>query len=165
LEELTEVEVAQVKADLNKLLDAKPQIALENLSFNTANGESRVSLVVDLAKPQSMDLPPVEAAKQLIALLDFNLLLSKSMISDVASVQAQMEGQTDAKMIADQATMASEMVGSLATGTQLAILEGNNIVSKLRYANNQVDFNGQKMTVEEFVSLMMGKIGGAVGVQ
>jgi uncharacterized protein YdgA (DUF945 family) len=87
------------------------------------------------------------------------------MISDVASVQAQMEGQTDAKMIADQATMASEMVGSLATGTQLAILEGNNIVSKLRYANNQVDFNGQKMTVEEFVSLMMGKIGGAVGVQ
>jgi uncharacterized protein YdgA (DUF945 family) len=162
---LTEAEEAQVKADLDKLLDAKPQIALENFSFNTVNGESRVSLVVDLAKPQSMDLPPVEVGKQLIALLDFNLLLSKAMISDVASVQAQMEGQTDAKAIADQATMASEMVSSMAAGTQLATLDGNNIVSKLHYANNQVDFNGQKMTVEEFVGFVMNKIGGTVTVQ
>lgn len=162
---LTEAEDAQVKADLNKLLDAKPQIALENLSFNTVNGESRVSLVIDLAKPQSMDLPTVEVGKQLIALLDFNLLLSKAMISDVASVQAQMEGQTDAKAIADQGTMASEMVSSMAAGTQLATLDGNNIVSKLRYANNQVDFNGQEMTVEEFIGFVMNKIGGGVTVQ
>jgi uncharacterized protein YdgA (DUF945 family) len=162
---LTEAEEAQVRADLDKLLDAKPQIALENLSFNTANGESRVSLVVDLAKPQSMDLPPVEVSKQLIALLDFNLLLSKAMISDMASVQAQMDGQTDAKTIADQGTMASEMFSSMAAGTQLATLDGNNIVSKLRYANNQVDFNGQKMTVEEFIGFVMNKIGGTVTVQ
>jgi uncharacterized protein YdgA (DUF945 family) len=162
---LTEAEEAQVRADLDKLLDAKPQIALENFSFNTANGESRVSLVVDLTKPQSMDLPPVEVGKQLIALLDFNLLLSKAMISDVASVQAQMEGQTDAKTIADQGTMASEMVSSMAAGTQLAALDGNNIVSKLRYANNQVDFNGQKMTVEEFIGFVMNRLGGPVTVQ
>jgi uncharacterized protein YdgA (DUF945 family) len=163
--DLTEAEEAQIRADLDKLLDAKPQIALENLSFNTANGESRVSLVVDLAKPQSMDLPSIEVGKQLIALLDFNLLLSKAMISDVASVQAQMEGQSDAKAIADQGTMASEMVSSMAAGTQLAILDGNNIVSKLRYANNQVDFNGQKMTVEEFIGFVLNKIGGPVTVQ
>jgi uncharacterized protein YdgA (DUF945 family) len=162
---LSEAEQAQVKADLEKLLDAKPQIALENLSFNTANGESRMSLVVDLTRPQSMDLPPLEVGKQLIALLDFNLLLSKPMIADIAGVQAQIEGQTDAKVIADQGTMASEMLSSMAVGTQLATLDGNNIVSRLRYANNQVDFNGQNMTVEQFIGFVMSKLGGAGGVQ
>ncbi|VVN78175.1 YdgA family protein [Pseudomonas fluorescens] len=162
---LSEAEQAQVKTDLEKLLDAKPQIAMENLSFKTANGESRMSLVVDLARPQSMDLPPVEVGKQLIALLDFNLLMSKPMIADVASVQAQIEGQTDAKVIAEQATMASDMVSSMAVGTQLATLDGNNIVSKLRYANNQVDFNGQKMTVEQFIGFVMNTLGGAGAVQ
>jgi uncharacterized protein YdgA (DUF945 family) len=162
---LSEAEQAQVKADLDKLLDAKPQIALENLSFNTPNGESRMSLVVDLAKPHSMDLPPIEVGKQLISLLDFNLLLSKPMIADVASVQAQFEGQTDAKAIADQGAMASDMASSMAVGAQLATLDGNNIVSRLHYANNQVDFNGQKMTVEQFVSFVMSKLNGTVVVE
>ena len=98
---LTEAEEAQVKADLEKLLAGAPQVALENLSFNTANGESRASLIVDLAKPQSMDLPPDELGRQLLALLDFNLKVSKPMLVDLMTVQAQMEGQTDAKLIAD----------------------------------------------------------------
>ena len=53
----------------------------------------------------------------------------------------------------------SDMVSSMAVGTQLATLQGENIVSKLHYANNQVDFNGQKMTVEEFVGFVMSKLG------
>jgi uncharacterized protein YdgA (DUF945 family) len=31
----------------------------------------------------------------------------------------------------------------------------------LHYANNQVDFNGQKMTVEEFAGFVMSKFSGA----
>jgi uncharacterized protein YdgA (DUF945 family) len=31
----------------------------------------------------------------------------------------------------------------------------------LHYANNQVDFNGQKMTVEEFAGFVMSKFAGA----
>ena len=58
-----------------------------------------------------------------------------------------------------QALATSDMVSSMAVGTQLATLQGENIVSKLHYANNQVDFNGQKMTVEEFVGFVMSKLG------
>jgi uncharacterized protein YdgA (DUF945 family) len=47
----------------------------------------------------------------------------------------------------------------------LAKLEDNNIVAKLHYANNQVEFNGQKMTVEEFVGFVMSKLGGNVAVE
>jgi uncharacterized protein YdgA (DUF945 family) len=162
---LTEAEEAQVKADLEKLLAGAPQVALENLSFNTANGESRASLVVDLAKPQSMDLPPDELGRQLLALLDFKVKVSKPMLVDLLTVQAQMEGQTDAKLIADQATATSDMFSAMAVGTELAKLEGNDVVTNLHYANNQVDFNGQKMTVEQFTAFVMNKLGGGVAIQ
>jgi uncharacterized protein YdgA (DUF945 family) len=91
--------------------------------------------------------------------------VSKPMIVDVLTVQSQIDGQTDAKLIADQATATADMFSSMAVGSQLAKLEGNNIVTKLHYTNNQVDFNGQKMTLEEFVGFLMSKFGGAGEVQ
>ncbi|SED50201.1 MULTISPECIES: YdgA family protein [Pseudomonas] len=157
---LTPAEEAQVKTGLEKLLAAGPQVALENLSFTTANGESRANLVLDLTKPQSMDLPPDQLTQQLIALLDLNVQVSKPMLVDLLSVQGQIDGQTDAKVIADQATATADMFGAMAVGTQFAKLDGNNIVTKLHYANKQVEFNGQKMTVEEFVGFVMSKLGG-----
>ncbi|MNW09898.1 hypothetical protein D3C71_2070030 [compost metagenome] len=57
------------------------------------------------------------------------------------------------------------MFSSMAVGSQLAKLDGNNVVTKLHYANNQVEFNGQKMTVEEFVGFVMSKLGGGVEIQ
>lgn len=163
--QLTEAEEAQLKTHLEQLLAAGPQVALDNLSFNTANGESRANLVLDLTKPQAIDLPADQLVRQLIALLDFNLQVSKPMIVDVLTVQSQIDGQTDAKLIADQATATADMFSSMAVGSQLAKLEGNNIVTKLHYTNNQVDFNGQKMTLEEFVGFLMSKFGGAGDVQ
>lgn len=162
---LTPAEEAQVKTGLEKLLGAGPQVALENLSFTTTNGESRANLVLDLTKPQTMDLPPDLLTQQLIALLDINVQVSKPMLVDLLSVQSQIAGQTDAKVIADQATATADMFSSMAVGSQLAKLDGNNVVTKLHYANNQVEFNGQKMTVEEFVSFLMSKFGGSVTVQ
>lgn len=163
--QLTEAEETQLKTHLEQLLAAGPQVALENLSFNTANGESRANLVLDLTKPQAIDLPADQLVRQLIALLDFNLQVSKPMIVDVLTVQSQIDGQTDAKLIADQASATADMFSSMAVGSQLAKLEGNNIVTKLHYTNNQVDFNGQKMTLEEFVGFLMSKFGGAGEVQ
>jgi uncharacterized protein YdgA (DUF945 family) len=162
---LTLAEEAQVKSGLEKLLAAGPQVALENLSLKTAKGESRANLVLDLTKPQSMDLPPDQLIQQLIALLDLNLKVSKPMLVDLLSVQGQIDGQTDAKVIADQATATADMFGAMAVGMQFAKLDGNDIVTKLHYANKQVEFNGQKMTFEEFVAFMMSKLGGVGVVQ
>ena len=39
-------------------------------------------------------------------------------------------------------------------GTGLAKVEGNNIVASLDYAAGQVDFNGQKMSLEDFITQM-----------
>ncbi|MBX9406445.1 YdgA family protein [Pseudomonas baetica] len=162
---LTEAESAQVKADLQKLLAAGPQVALENLSLKTANGESRANLVIDLTKPQSMDLPPDQLARQLIALLDLNVTVSKPMLVDLLSVQAQLDGQTDAKAIVDGASGTADMFSAMAVGSQLATVDGTNVVTKLHYAANQVEFNGQKMTVEQFVGFLMSKFAGVTQVQ
>ncbi|MGE8153939.1 YdgA family protein [Pseudomonas vancouverensis] len=162
---LTEAEEALLKSSLEKLLAGGPQVALENLSFNTTNGESRANLVLDLTKPQAIDLPTDQLVRQLIALLDFNLQVSKPMLVDVLTAQAQIDGQTDAKQIAEQATATADMFSSMAVGSQLAKLDGNNVVTKLHYANNQVEFNGQKMTVEEFAGFVMSKFAGTGTVQ
>ncbi|TFY88368.1 DUF945 domain-containing protein [Pseudomonas nabeulensis] len=157
--QLTEAEQAVAETNVNQLLAAKPQVALENLSLKTTHGESKMSLIVDLTKPSSMELPPVELGKQMIALLDANVTLSKPMIADVSALQAQIGGLTDPKAIEQQSQMAAEMVSGLAVGTQLATLVGTDVVSKLHYANNEVTFNGQKMTVEQFIGFVMAKVG------
>ncbi|SBW78129.1 hypothetical protein PVE_R1G0241 [Pseudomonas veronii 1YdBTEX2] len=163
--QLSDAEQALADTNVNQLLAAKPQVAVENLSLKTTGGESKFSLVVDLAKPSSMELPPLELGKQIIALLDANLSLSKPMIADVAALQAQLGGVTDPEAIEQQSQMASEMISGMAVGTQLATLVGSDVVSKLHYANNEVTFNGQKMTVEQFLSFVMSKVGAMGGAQ
>ena len=163
--QLTDAEQALAEANVNQVLAAKPQLAVENLSLKTTHGESKFNLVVDLAKPASMELPPLELGKQMVALLDANLTLSKPMVSDVAALQAQVGGVTDPKAIEQQSQMAAEMVSGMAVGTQMATLVGTDVVSKLHYANNEVTFNGQKMTVEQFLSFVMSKAGAVSGAQ
>src|SRR5471032_1329760 len=163
--QLTEAEQTLAEANVNQVLAAKPQVAVENLSLKTTHGESKFNLVVDLTKPASMELPPVELGKQVISLLDANLTLSKPMNGDVAALQAQVGGVTDPKAIEQQSQMAAEMVSGMAVGTQLATLVGTDVVSKLHYANNEVTFNGQKMTVEQFIGFVMAKAGAVSGAQ
>ncbi|SEN44713.1 Uncharacterized conserved protein YdgA, DUF945 family [Pseudomonas sp. ok272] len=152
---LSDAELAQIQTALEGMLAAQPQMALENLSLTTPNGESRASLVVDLTKPSSFELPTPQLLRQMISQLDFSLVLSKPMLADLFSVQAQLEGQTNAKAIGEQAADTSVMVASMAVGSHFAKPDGDNVVIKLNYANNQVDLNGQKMPVEQFVGFVM----------
>jgi uncharacterized protein YdgA (DUF945 family) len=41
---------------------------------------------------------------------------------------------------------------------QVGKVEGDNIVSNLHYANDVVDFNGVKMSAQQFAAAMMGKV-------
>jgi uncharacterized protein YdgA (DUF945 family) len=47
--------------------------------------------------------------------------------------------------------------------SQLAKVEGDNVISNLHYANGIADFNGQKMTGMQFVSLVAGKFSEMTG--
>lgn len=56
------------------------------------------------------------------------------------------------------------MIGAMASALQLAKVEGDNIVTTLQYGNDSVDFNGRKMSVEEFAAFVMANTG-ALGAQ
>ena len=152
--QMDDAEKARFQGDLRQLLAAKPKVAIENLSFKTANGESRFNLSMNFAAPASFDLPPDQLSKQLITEVKSKLSLSKPMMGDLATLQALLDGQTDAQAIAMQSSQAGEMVGMMALQSGLATVEGNDVVSSLHYADGMVDFNGKKMTVEEFAMLM-----------
>ena len=152
--QMDEAEKARFHGDLQQLLASKPKLAIENLAFRTANGESRFDLSMDFASPASFDLPPDQLSKQLITEVKSKLSLSKPMIGDLATLQALLEGQTDAQAIASQSSQAGEMVGMMALQSGMATVQGNDVVSSLHYADGMVDFNGKKMTVEEFAMLL-----------
>lgn len=160
---LSVADQAKMNADLAKLLTAQPHIELEKISLKTANGESHFSLAVDLKNPGPLDQAPAEVGRKMIGELNAKLLLSQPMIKDVASLQASLNGLTDPNAIAEQAQGASDMVSGMAVMTQLAKVEGENVVSNLHYANEIVDFNGQKMTVQQFFSMVMSRLGGLRG--
>ncbi|MFT0867290.1 YdgA family protein [Pseudomonas sp. CAM1A] len=156
--EMTPEEQAKVQGDLQKLLVAKPQVAVEKLAFKTANGESHFNLAMDFASPSSFDLPPDQLGKQLLTQLKAKLSVSKPMVGDLATLQALLDGETDAQAIAQQSSQAGEMLGMMALQSGMATVEGTDVVSSLQYADGMVDFNGKKMTVEEFAMLISGHL-------
>ncbi|YCH20783.1 YdgA family protein [Pseudomonas sp. D1-3] len=161
--DLSAEDEARLKADLEKLLAGKPQLALDNFTLTTAHGQASLRVVLDLDKPESFELAPDELARQMIAKLEAKLSVAKAVIGDGVRIQAMVEGVTDAKAIEEQATMMTEMGSGMALGTGLVTLEGETLQSTLHYADNKVTFNGQDMSVEEFVTLVMSKTGGMGG--
>ena len=155
---LSAADQALVQAEVGKLLAAKPHIELEKLSLKTASGESHFTLSMDLANPASLDQPGAQLLKQLLTQLDAKLVLSKPMIQDLATLQAKSAGQTDPAAIAQHAQGTAESVGGMAVMLQVGKVEGDNIVSSLHYANDVVDFNGVKMSAQQFAAAMMGKV-------
>jgi len=158
---LSAADQQQLNTDLLALLAAKPHIELEKLSLKTANGESQANLVVDLANPGTLDQPSEGLGKKVIGLLDANVTLSKPMLMDLASAQAHLQGQTDKDAVALQAKNVSDSISGMAVMSQLGKVEGDNVTSRLHYADGMVTFNGQKMTVEQFA----GFIGNLLGQQ
>jgi uncharacterized protein YdgA (DUF945 family) len=156
---LSPADQALVQAEVGKLLAAKPHIELQKLSLKTASGESRFSLSMDLANPTSLDQPGPDMLKQVLTQLDAKLLLSKPMVRDLAALQASAQGMTDPAVIAQQAQGTADSLGGMAVMMQLGKVEGDNIVSNLHYANDVVDFNGVKMSAQQFAAVMMAKLG------
>lgn len=152
-----------LNAELEKLLAGKPHVELSKLGLKTANGESHMSLAVDLADPGKLDQQESSAdlGKNAISQLDAKLVLSKPMMKDLSILQAKftLGDQLDAKTMNEQGDAAADMVAGMATALQIAKVEGDNVVSSLHYAANIVDFNGEKMPLEQFINNVTSKVG------
>lgn len=158
--DMDEAEKAKFQGDLRALLAAEPKLAIEDLSFKTANGESHFNLAADFKAPASFDLPEDQVVRQLVSQVVGKLSLSKPMLGDLATLQALLDGQTDAQAIAMQSSQAGEMVGLVAVQSGLGTVQGSDVVSTVRYADGMVEFNGQKMTPQAFAALLQAPLAG-----
>lgn len=149
-------QVEQLETALEQLLDGHPRLSLDNFSIRTANGESRLSLGMDLDRPVSLESPPAVLLPQLISNLDAKLVLSKPMLKDMVRYKVLFDPEADMAVVEQEASMAAEMVGAMAEMFQLARVEGDNIVSQLSYDKGAVRFNGQSMELEELLGLLTG---------
>jgi uncharacterized protein YdgA (DUF945 family) len=158
--EFTEEEKALLKANFAVLLAGNPTLAVSPLEVRTANGTSTFNLNLDLTKPATMDGEFSDTLMQALRKLDARLVLSKGNLGDLMAIEPQMRG-VPAEQAVQTAKGQAEMVGTMATAMGLGKVENNNIVTYLNYADGQVDFNGKKMPVEQFMMMVMsGVMGG-----
>jgi uncharacterized protein YdgA (DUF945 family) len=155
---LSDAERQRLDAAVGKLLDAKPHLQLEKLSLATEHGESVMSVEADLANPAPL-LPgsPAYLAK-LIARLQADLRLSKPMLADLGSLQASLQGQTDPLRVAQAGRDLSATVAGLGQMLGLVKDEGEHVRASLHYSDAMVDFNGQKMPLQQFAQVL-GQLG------
>lgn len=154
--EQPQVALERGQAALEQLLDGHPRLSLDNFSVRTANGESRLSLGVELDRPSSLALPPAVLVPQLIGNLEARLVLSKPMLTDVMRHKALFEPGADMAAVEQQAVMTAEMVAGMAEMLQLGRVEGDNILSQLSYAGGAIKLNGQSIALEDLFALLSG---------
>ena len=158
--QFTDEEKAVIKTNVEQLLAGNPTLAVSPLEVRTANGTSTFNLNLDLAKPASLDGNLPDTLMQALRKLDAKLVLSKGNLGDLMAIEPQMRG-VPAEQAVQTAKGQAEMVGTMATAMGLGKVENNNIVTFLNYADGQVDFNGKKMPVEQFMMMVMsGAMGG-----
>ncbi|WMD19089.1 YdgA family protein [Achromobacter seleniivolatilans] len=157
--EFTDEEKQIMKTNAELILAGNPTLAVAPLEVRTANGKSTFNLNLDLTKPAAMDGDASQMLMQAVRKLDAKLVLSKGNLGDLMAIEPQVRG-VPAEQAAQTAKGQVEMIGTMATAMGVAKVENDSIVSYLNYADGQVDFNGKKMPVEQFLMMVMS---GAMG--
>jgi len=143
-------------------LASNPSVSIDPFLVKTANGEGRFTLKVDLRKPVDPDMTLDSITAQMISQLDARLVLAKPMLADLLAFQAISAG-APADTARQQATQQSDLIGTMGQQFGAARVDGQNIVSTLSYREGEVDFNGKKMPVEDFLgSLVSLALGGGM---
>nr|WP_294976278.1 YdgA family protein [uncultured Pseudomonas sp.] len=162
--ELTPEQEAALKGQFLRLLDSSPKLALDELSLQTANGVAKVSVAVDLRKPDQSARTPDEIARSVLASLTANLKVDKAVIGDVVALQAALGGEDaggiDPVALKQQTDAMTDLFSGMALQSEWAVLDGNSLSSSLAYADDKVKFNGKDMTSQEFVAFAVGSAQG-----
>jgi uncharacterized protein YdgA (DUF945 family) len=85
--------------------------------------------------------------------------VSKAMLKDLLMAQAALAPAGDPVQIKQHAEQFADMAAMMAVGTQMAVVNGDNIITDLKYAHGQVELNGQSMTLQAFMTLGIGLAG------
>ncbi|MEA9391143.1 YdgA family protein [Acerihabitans sp. TG2] len=136
-------------------LKGNPYLMIAPLSWKNSKGESVFNLTLNLNDPSQS--PASEAAGMLPLLpyvnkLDAKLSIPLDMATELTTQVGKLQGYSDD----DAQKLAKQQIQGLAAMGQmfkLTTVKDNTLTSSLQYADNQVNLNGQKMSLKSFLGL------------
>lgn len=146
-----------LRNNLPILLKGSPTVSVAPLSWKNDKGESTFNLNVGFNDPATVTGEPQSlgaAVDRVLKTLDGKLSINMPMATDVMRHVGLAEGYQgdDAQKLADQQVKGLAAMGQMFRLTQQ---QDDNIITSLQYANGQVTMNGDKMTLEQFLSRYM----------
>ncbi|AKE10605.1 YdgA family protein [Serratia liquefaciens] len=151
--------------NLPLLWKGNPSISIAPLSWKNSKGESTftLNLDLDLTDPVQAGSPATSMEKLItrtVKRFDLNLSIPVAMATETAAQLTLSQGYS----AEESQKLAQQQVQGLATMGQifkLTTLKEGVIGSHFHYADNQVDLNGNKMSLQEFIG-MFGQFGAPV---
>ncbi|WP_293003600.1 YdgA family protein [Pantoea sp.] len=143
--------------NLPTLLKGTPSISIAPLSWKNDKGESTFNLTANFNDPATVTGEPQTLSgmvDRVLKTLDAKLTINMPMATETMHKVGLAEGyqSDDAQKLADQQVKGLAAMGQMFRLTQQ---QDNNIITSLQYANGQVNMNGDKMTLEQFMSRYM----------
>ena len=142
-----------LQKNLPLLLKGNPSINIAPLSWKNSKGESTFTLDLALTDPSQAGSPaesPDQMAARVVKKLDLSLTIPEAMATEVTAKTALLQGynEEDAQKLAQQQVQGLAAMGQM---FKLTTQKDGVIASKFHYADNQVDLNGNKMSLQEFI--------------
>ncbi|MCZ4058342.1 YdgA family protein [Pantoea sp. LMR881] len=143
--------------NLPTLLKGAPSLSIAPLSWKNDKGESTFNLTANFNDPATVTGEPQSLSAmvdRVLKSLDGKLTVNMPMATETMRLVGLTEGYQadDAQKLADQQVKGLAAMGQMFRLTQQ---QDDNIVTSLQYANGQVGMNGDKMTLEQFMSRYM----------
>jgi len=148
--------------NLPLLLKGNPTISIAPLSWKNSKGESTFTLNLDFTDPTQTGtsaVSPDQLLAQSVKKLDAALTIPVAMATETVTQAITLQGHA----VEEAQKAAQQQIQSLAAMGQmfkLTTLKDDVIGSTFRYADNQVELNGNKMSLQDFVGLF-GMMGGS----
>jgi len=146
-----------LRNNLPTLLKGAPTVSVAPLSWKNSKGESTFTLNVGFNDPATVTGEPQTlgaAVDRVLKTLDGKLVINMPMATETMRHVGLAEGYQgdDAQKLADQQVKGLAAMGQMFRLTQQ---QDDNILTQLQYNNGQVSMNGDKMSLEQFLSRYM----------
>lgn len=149
-----------LRNSLPSLLKNNPNFAIAPLSWKNAKGESTLNASLNLSNPaQSTELtPPAQSDEEgvfrrAVKQLDVTLNAPMAMLAEgVVQAGGQAPSEQEQQQLIASAQQQVKMLASVGEMNQITVTKDDAITSSLHYADNQVDFNGRKISLAEFIA-------------
>jgi len=148
--------------NLPLLRKGNPSISIAPFSWKNSKGESTftLSLNLDLTDPAQASSPAISREKLItrtVKSFDLNLSIPLAMATETAARLTLLQGYSaeESQKVAELQINGLAEIGQI---FKLTTLKEGVIGSRFHYAENQVDLNGSKMSLQEFIG-MFGQFG------